>query len=572
MTEPAFSLAMDRRRFLLALAGTAGAVVLGGCGGSGGGPGTATNFTPGDDPGSLAPAERPTVRLAQGALGFPSPFASNGGPGYNQMSLLYDSLLWKDGTGALLPWLASSHRVSEDHLTHTFELRDDVTWSDGKPFTSDDVVFTFEYYEAQESLSPPVLVQPPQGIAKVSAPGPTTVEIVLEQPLVTFAEQVAGALPIIPRHIWESVDDPGAELDPKVLVGTGPYRLESYGDDGGPMLFEARDDYFLGTPFVKRIEMTPADDPFAALLSGAGDAAAGFGLRDDVLAPFQRSDEFGIAAENGTWAHALYFNLGRETALSDKRFRKAFAMAVDRKDLVDRLAAGKGVPGSPGFLSPSSPYFTPVPQYDHDVAGANALLDQAGYQRGPDGVRRHPDGSPLRFELRFDGAQVALSEILVAALREIGVELAPRPVQIGPELFGNKLFGGYDLVVLPFPGPAPGGPNADPDVLRVLFSSEVPPSLTGATNYVNRAFDELAEKQRLTFDDAERRRMVGEMQAMIAEDVPVLPLYYPERFLVFRRRVLDQWYFTPGQYPTVDDNKQLFVTGVKAGTQIRPIA
>ncbi|MFP5375370.1 MAG: ABC transporter substrate-binding protein [Acidimicrobiia bacterium] len=559
LSEPFRGIVLDRRRFLLAVAGTAGAAVLGACSGgsSGGGAGA---------------SGRPTLRLPHGALGFPSPFAANGGPGYNQMILLYDTLVWKDGSGTLLPWLAASHEVSDDHLTHRFELRDGVTWSDGAPFTSADVVFTFDYYAAQGSLSPPVLVQPPQGIASVSASGPTTVEVVLEQPLVTFAEQVAAALPIIPEHVWASIDDPGAALDTDVLVGTGPYRLASYGDDGGPLLYEAREDYFLGAPYVRRIEMNALEDPFAALLSGAADAATGLGLRDDVLAPFRRGDEFGIVTQHGAWAQALYFNLGRETALSDKAFRQACAMAIDRHDLVSRLAAGRGLPGNPGFLSPENRFFASVPQYEHDVARANALLDGAGYRLGPDGVRRHPDGSPLRFELRFDGAQVALSEVIVAALAAIGVQLDPKPVQIGPELFGNKLFGGYDLVVLPFPGPAPGGPNADPDVLRVVFSSEVPPSLIGATNYVNRDFDAAADQQRLTFDEAERRRLVTRMQEMVAEDLPVLALYYPESFLVFRRRVLDQWYFTPGQYPTTDDNKQLFVTGVEAGTDIRPVA
>lgn len=547
---------MDRRRFLGLLAGTAGAVALGGCGRRVGPSGVA--------------ADR-TVRLAHGALGFPSPFASNGGPGYNQMILLYDSLLWKDGKGDLLPWLAREHAVSADNLTHTFELRDGVRWSDGAPLTAEDVVFTFEYYASQGSLSPPVLVQPPQGIAGVSAPTPTRVEIVLEQPLVTFAEQVAGALPIVPRHVWEKVDDPGAAIDVDHLVGSGPYRLASYGDDGGPMLFEARDDYFLGAPYVRRIEMNAVEDRFAALLSGAGDAAQGFGLRDDILEAFERrSDRFGRVTEHGTFAHVLYFNLARETALSDVRFRRAVAMAINRNDLVERLAAGKGLPGNPGFLSPENAFHAPVPQYGYDPAGANALLDEAGYRRGPDGVRRHPDGSPLRFELRYDGFEVALSELLVASLRAIGVATRTKPVQIGPELFGNKLFGGYDLVVLPFPGPASGGPNADPDLLRALFSSTMPPSLTGATNYVNRVFDDLAERQRVAFDPVERRRLVAAMQAEVADDLPVLPLYYPESFLLYRRSVLDdQWYFTPGQYPTSDDNKQLFVTAARAGTDIR---
>src|SRR5438105_8902222 len=118
---------MDRRRFLLASLGGVGALALGACGSSG------------------QPPTGVTLRLPQGATGFPTPFAANADIGYNQMSLIYDTLLWKDGSGELLPWLVTGFTSSPDNLTYTFELRDDVKWSDGRPLTSDDVVFTFDY-------------------------------------------------------------------------------------------------------------------------------------------------------------------------------------------------------------------------------------------------------------------------------------------------------------------------------------------------------------------------------------------------------------------------------------------
>jgi peptide/nickel transport system substrate-binding protein len=548
---------LDRRQFLLAALGGAGALALGSCkpskSGAGGGKGS-----------------RPTLRLPNAATGFPSPFASNADFGYNQMILLYDTLLWKDGGGQLLPWLAKSYKASDDHMTHTFELRDGVKWSDGRPLSADDVVFTFGYYAEQEELSPPVLIQPPQGIAKVTASGPTTVVVTLDSPSVTFPEQVAGALPIIPKHVWSSISDPGATQDPKVLVGSGPYRLDSYRDDGGPLLYSARDDYFLGAPYVRRIEMNAIDDGFTALLSGATDMARGFGLRDDILSSFQRDEAFAMVTQQGNFARGvLYWNLGRGGPLADVRFRQACAMAIDRKDLVTRLAAGRGLPGNPGLLSPENPFFTPVPRYELDVAGANALLDSAGYGPGPGGIRQDPQGKPLSFELRIDTAEAPMSEILVGALRRVGVDLRAKPVQLGPELFGNKLFGGYDMVVLPFPGPSPGGPNGDPDILRRVYSSQVPPSLTGASKYANPAFDALAEKQRVTFDEQERKGIVADMQKMVAGDLPILPLFYPEAAIIFRKKVLDQWYFTPSQFPTSAENKQLYVTGQKSGTQIR---
>ena len=559
---------LDRRRFLLAAVGGAGALALAGCKGSKSSAGSAGSA--GSAPQGAAP--RATMRLADGALGFPSPFASNGGPGYQQMSLVYDTLLWQDGSGTLLPWLAKSFKVSDDHLTYTFELRDGVKWSDGQPFTADDVAFTFDYYATQKQLSPPVIIQPPQGIAKVTPKGATTVEFTLDKPKVTFAAQVAGAVPIIPKHVWASIHDPAGALDVKVLVGTGPYKVESYNDDGNPILFTARDDYFLGAPFVKRIEMNAITDQFPALLSGGSDIARGFGVRDDVLAPFKGNGEFGMITDVGNFVTAqLYWNLGKGGALADVKFRQACAMAIDRKNLLTRFAAGRGAPGNPGFLGPENPWFTAVRQYDFDVAGANALLDGAGYRLGNGGIRQGPDGKPLSFEFRYDNVDaVPLSEIVIPALRKIGVELRGKPATIGPDLFGPKLFGGFDMAVLPYPGPAPGGPNADPDVLRVMFSSKVAAySLTAASGYANSAFETLADKQLVTFDEGQRRTITDQMQHIIADDIPVLPLYFPESDWVFRKRVFDQWYFTPGEFPTSENNKQLFVTGMKAGTKIR---
>ncbi|HEX3539160.1 MAG TPA: ABC transporter substrate-binding protein [Acidimicrobiales bacterium] len=545
---------MDRRRFLLASLGGVAAVAASSCGS-----------------GSGSASSGRAVHLPQGATGFPSPFAANADIGYGQASLVYDTLLWKDSSGQLLPWLAQSYTESPDHLTYTFQLRPNVRWSDNQPLTADDVVFTFDYYARQQTLSPPVIIQPPDGIAKVSSSGPLTVEITLAAPRVTFLEQVAGALPIVPRHVWASIKDPGSAQDLKVLVGSGAYRVVSYNGDGGPLLFVARNDFFLGRPFVQRIEERAIDDPFSALLRGAADYGSGLGLRADTLAQFTANPGFGMVTNVGASTNAVYWNLGKLGPLSDVRFRQAMLMAIDRQELVTRIAAGRGKPGNTGFLGPDNPFVAPVPQYDFDVAGANALLDAAGYRvPAGGGTRRDPNGAALSFTLLMDSAQAPLSEILVADLRRVNVELRPNPVVIGPQLFGNKLTGSYDIAVLQFPGPGPGGPNADPDVLRRLFSSNVPPSLQGATDYANPAFDKLADMQLTAFDPAQRKTLVAQMQTILAQDLPVVPLYFPEWTGLFRKSVLDQWYFTPNQFPVAENNKQLFITGMKTGTAIRP--
>jgi peptide/nickel transport system substrate-binding protein len=548
-------LSISRRQFLLATLGGAATLAVSSCGGI-----------------STSQGAGRSVHLADGALGFPSPFAANAAIGYTQMSYVYDTLLWTDGGGALLPWLAESYTTSDDHLTYTFVLRDNLKWSDGRPLTVDDVVFTFDYYAKQGSLSPAVIVQPPDGISRVRATGARTVAITLTDPVVTFPSRVAAAIPIVPQHVWSSIADPGSAQDLKLLIGSGPYRVTSYSEDGEPMRFAARNDYFLGPPFVQTIEDRAIDDAFSALRQGTADIAYGVGLRPDTLAPFQNNPAFGMIADPGASTNAFYWNLGREGPLSDVRFRRAMVMAVDSQDLVTRIAAGRGRIGNPGFLAPTNPFYAAVPPIPFDVAGANALLDSAGYGPGSGGIRRGPNGTSLSFELLIDSAQAPLAELLVADMKRVGIELRPKPVTIGPQLFGNKQTSQYEIAVLPFPGPGPGGPESDPDILRVLFSSKVTPTIQGATDYANPAFDALGEKQRVAFDHNQRQAIIAQMQTILAQDLPVVPLYFAETDAMYRTQTLgDQWYFTPGTYPSWQNNKQLMVTGLRTGTRIRHV-
>lgn len=118
---------MRRRTFLTGTMGLAGALALGAC---------ATDEEPTEGAreeggGEDEAVARPTLRLPGGDSGFPSPFAYMRGPGYIQASLIYDTLVWKDSTGELLPWLAESWEESDDNRSYTFKLRDGITWHDG---------------------------------------------------------------------------------------------------------------------------------------------------------------------------------------------------------------------------------------------------------------------------------------------------------------------------------------------------------------------------------------------------------------------------------------------------------
>lgn len=562
---------LDRRTFLRAGLGAAGALALASC----------AKSSPGGHRGtSLAcpvtqPCPRPTIRADSGlGAGFPSPFGYQFGPaGYAVVSFLYDTLLWTDNTGKYLPWLASSYHASADGRTWTFQLRDNVSWSDGQPFTAEDVVFTFDYYTAHlPTLAGATLGVPPIPYT-ATALGTHTVQFKLSAPLVTFAWDVAATLPIAPKHIWSTISDPRKEQDTKVLVGTGPYALASYSQAEATSLLSARDSYFLGKPFVKSQPSFPVADQLSGLLSNTVDVGSTppAGVRPDALSPF-RSDPatYGLLATPAAFTVTLRWNLKKGGALADVRFRRACAMAIDRKAMVTRLLGGDGVAGNPGFLYPSNPYYAPVSdQYPYDPAGARALLDQAGYKMGPNGIRRAPDGTPLSFPTLVVNSAPAAGELVVGYLKAIGVQIIPTEAAT-LTFFSVIPTGRYEMAV-----GFDGGPTGDPDLMRTHFSSKATPTSfnTSGSGYANAEMDALGQQQLVTLDTAARKQIIARMQQIAAADLPLLALYYSTGYTIWRNAVFSQYGNPPEGVdggPTYNTDKQSFVFGVPVGLKARP--
>ncbi|MDQ6783910.1 MAG: ABC transporter substrate-binding protein [Actinomycetota bacterium] len=562
------AMGIDRRAFVLGGLGAAGAVMLGACGStrtqtSSGGGGCPIN----------QPCARPTIRQDSGVgSGFPSPFAYQfGAAGYYNVVLLYDTLLWTDQTGKFLPWLASSYTTSPDGLTWTFQLRNNVTWSDGQPFTADDVVFTFEYYAAHAATLAAATIGVPPIPVQARASDPHTVVVQLSSPIATFGWDVAATLPMTPRHVWSGISDPRKAQDPKLLVGTGPYRLASFSTAENTALFTARDDYFLGRPFVARIPTAPVTDQLQALLANqidVGGTSPG-GVRPDALQPFRSDPSYGVQQAPTSFTTTLRWNLAKGGALADVRFRQACAMAVDTKSMVSRLLGGQGTVGNAGFINPADPYYTPVPQYAFDPAAARRLLDQAGYPMGSGGVRHGPDGKPLSFELVVTSQSPAAGELVISYLSAIGVHLTPKLTDV-LTYFSVIPKGNYEMAV-----GFDGGNVGDPDLLRQHFSSTVAPSNfnTSGSGYVNPTLDSLCQQQLTTLDPGARRPLINQIQQIVAHDLPILALFYPNTYTVWRRSVYDQWANVPSNVDggaTYNSDKHSFIFGVKTGLTGRP--
>ena len=553
-----------RRNVLTALVVILALVLLPAC--NGGGDDEAEKGQP--EAGQPAAAER--LRLRGGPFGYPSPFAYMRGPGLVYTGFLFDTLLWKDASGTMIPWLAREWQHSPDGTEWRFTLRDDAKWHDGRPLTADDVVFTFDYLTKGPGRQTGVIhLSGVDVIKETVAEAPNRVVVRLSRPFAPFEETIAGRSPIIPKHVWSSVTEPARLRGDRAVLGSGPYRLESVDEAANRYLFTANDSYFLGAPRVRRLELSPVPDPLSALQRGEVDAGTFFleeqGPPEQALAPFRDPSRFGRIEQPGEWTRALHFNMARGFPYNDKRFRQALAYVIDRKDLVERILLGRGEPGSLGILAPSHPMAAKdLPAYDRDVGRARTLLDEAGLRdANGDGIRDLPGGQPFAPGL-LTSSQFSpkTPEVVTEYLREVGIQVRTTSLD-GASADAATTAGNYDLALIGY-----GGLGGDPDIpLRLRLSARVPAKQFFSTfGYNNPQFEDLAARQAATVDPDRRKDVVLQIQRIVADDVPVIPLYLPTRLLIFHNRTFDAWYFTPGgvwgAYPG-PENKQAFVTGTK---------
>lgn len=562
---------LDRRSVLKGIAAVSLASIFSSCGD--GEPDASSTTAEGaastsDAASAAAPQQRTTLRLPGPNVNFPSPFSYLGGIGYLQASYIYDTLLWKDADGKQIPWLAETWERSDDNLTLTFRMRDGVRWHDGEALTASDVAFTYDYLRTHaKSLAPSVIARPPfDSIESVTAPDATTVVFQLNQPDWTV-EQFAGAgsIFIFPEHVWASVDDPGSVSDPAMLVGSGPWKLAEFEPGTGANLYVANDDFFLGPPSVERIEHHPVADALVALQAGevdqAGGVGPGTGLRPKAIEPFVDDPDYRVFSTPGHTLTALYFEPSAHPAFADPAFRRAIAQGVNRQGLVDQLFEGAAPVGSPGLLPTNHVDYVEVADYAFDVEAARTALDDAGYAQDDDGNRLDKEGNLLRFELLISTMQPdGPVQLVVSDLEELGLQITPTAVDL-PTFHQRRNSGQAQLSINTF-----GGTNTDESPLNKVFNS-ASKALQRARGYENAEVDRLLAEHGAEADPGRRRDLAGEVQRIVADELPLLPLFYPPLTTIVRTDAFDGWRFTPGGVgglvPSVND-KHSFVFGGEA--------
>jgi peptide/nickel transport system substrate-binding protein len=435
-----------------------------------------------------------------------------GYPGWNLLTMQYDTLYQIDMNGVPQPWLATAADVSEDGLSVALTLRDDVTWHDGEPFTAADVKFTVDYFKEHpqgrfsRDLRPvesAELTDDGQVILQLTGPTPS-----LE--LGTLAD-----VPIMPMHIWAEIDNPEEHVfESGTNVGTGPYKLAEYQPDQF-YRFEANDAYFAGVPAVAELVVIKfADDAgtLAALRSGEVDMIVR-PVAPEQIDLLTAADD--LAVEQGPLFTTQMLNYDMDRAPFDRvEVRQAMSLAIDRQDIIDTVYLGAATVGNPGWIHPASAVFNSDVATGYDAAAAQAILDDAGIvDSDGDGVREL-DGEPLAFDFIVNGSdslRLRISELVSGMLADVGI--AATVVSVEQTTWEEAVWPGFDVSQGRNYDMAMWGWSApiQADAVRVASLVHSDPSIgsLNLTGYQSERADELAESIISEIDGAARAEMIG---------------------------------------------------------------
>ncbi|HET7487006.1 MAG TPA: ABC transporter substrate-binding protein [Acidimicrobiales bacterium] len=496
-----------------------------------------------------------TVRVAiKGFENNITPFTVGFGalPATNDIQhMVYDSLFWSQVKANPEPWLARSADTSDGGRTWDVTLRDDVKWHDGVPFTADDVAFSFDYYKKQAGssgrYSHHVFDTPSYDHAEIQ--DPHHLRMFFSQPAPQFKIMPGGDLPIVAKHIYENVADP-AKMTTQLPVGTGPFKLTEIVPDQRYKLV-ANKDYFKGAPEIDELDLVVIKDPgsaFTGLRTGDVDMVERT-VPPELVNQLDNTPGINVAKSSRFESTQLYFN-ARKPPLSDPKLRKAISMGMDLDALVKTVMLGHARVGRDSYLHPDSPWAIPGGGHEHDAAGAAKMLDDAGYTaKDPDGVRKAPDGKRLEFSVlvsSFEPTDIRSMQLVASQLQPLGVKLNVETLD--PATLRQRRAaqtGGipaYDMYVSSIESHA----HVDPDALYYFFHSPGPKGFGGTiTGYTNPEFDKLVEEA-TGKEAAQRKALLAQAQGILAKEVPLQVLYYPDGLYAYRTAAYSGWAADPG--------------------------
>jgi len=471
---------------------------------------------------------------------------------YTTLDFIYEPLVVFNRLAGNTPHfrLAESYELADDLKSITFVLRDGLKWSDGEAFTADDVLFTYDYikkFPALDFISISALLE---SVEKVDD---RTVRFNLIEPNSLIANTIVG-MPIVPEHIWSSITDP-ATFANENPVGSGPlteitrFTPQVYEQCRNPNYWDAET---LAVDCMRLPQLADNPQVLAALAEGTLDWATSF--IPDIDNTFVAKDP----EHNKYWftpSSLVSFSLNLETAdennkkaFNDVNFRRALSMLIDRETIVD--IAGYGYPlinEDPAMLGELYKSFAnpevqaQFGQYGKfDAEAGVALLDASGYvDANGDGFRDNPDGTPIAIDIEvpngwtdwIDAVQIAMETLQQSGLN---VKMStPESAVWTSDLIDAK----YSMTLNSLAA------AADPyfPYRRSFNPDDFGKSRFSAQRWTNPEIMTLLDSYTQSKDPAEQKTIMDKIQMIVAEAMPVIPVYNSPAFYQYSTKRFTGW-------------------------------
>ncbi len=449
-------------------------------------------------------------------------------------SLIYTGLVKRDKELNLVPDVAQSWELSRDCLTLTFRLRQDAKWHDGYPFTGEDVRFT--YAAMIHPKTPTAYKEDFLAVKEVKVLAPYTVRITYSKPYAQALE--TWAMWMLPQHLLERYVTEGRLREApqnRQPVGNGPYRFVEW-KSGEKVVVVANPDYFEGRPYLSRVvyRIIPSQATVFLELKAKGVDFAGL-----TAMQFKRQTEYPAFRKAYTKyrypANAytyLGFNL-KDPRFADRRVRQAFAYAIDKQELIDGVVLGFAREATGPYKPGTWAYNPNVARYPYNPEKAKALLAEAGWKANRGGVLEK-DGKLFTFTIRTNQGneeRKLVAEIIQQRLKDIGVVADIQVLEWAAfikEFIQKRRF---EAIILGW------GIGEDPDQYEIWHSSKTGPDELNHISYANPEVDHLLEMGRASCHREERKKYYDRLQEVLAEDQPIVFLYFRDALPVVASRV-----------------------------------
>jgi peptide/nickel transport system substrate-binding protein len=412
---------------------------------------------------------------------------------------VFDTLVEPDQELQMQPALAESWETSEDGLTWTFDLRDDVTWHNGRDLVADDVVYSYNRIIDEELANAYRFAS----VESVTAPDDDTVEITVSRPTPNLLANI-GAFKGMAIVAKENVEDGSITRNP---IGTGAFAFDSY-SPGDRLRLTRNEDYWGGDVPLDGVEYRFISEPTVALTNlQGGQVHWTDNLPPQQVESLRGSDDLEIAtvASNDYWYFAA--NQARKP-FDDPRVRQAMAFGIDREQVTEAALFGLGTPNQTA-IPEGSFWHTDYAPYERDVAKAKQLLQEAGV-------------SDLSVEFMVTNEYpetVTAAQVIQSQLKDVGIDVEIRTLDFATWL-DEQGKGNFDVFLLGWLG------NIDPD--DFYYAQHRTDANFNFQKYSNAEVDRALDAARAETDREQRKELYEEAVQQIVDDASYVYLYNPQ--------------------------------------------